>query len=332
MDYEFALTDVKVEQFTLSKADQAWFSGYIHELCEPSDTLPKGTSSFVKGRISCILENFKVPDKILSRYYRKAKKTIGAVVSSIQCSKEIYTSRTRIVSLIREKLYQNKVLPQELLKSTEQLREEIKISVPFNDTKIFLTYERDYFTSKCDSSLKAYNDILSGLNSRKNDIVKLHRDIDAIRGNLRMYIEKTKQIASMRSAVFFPAGKKKSDQAYRLRSLEDKVSELPLGKFTQLMDIGKLNSRLTWTKPSGDTELRNPQSPFYVSLLNIASKPLGPYEKELVRSFSDSLIGVVQNVAADYDNSQQIIDASNRCYGRMHEAFSGAKAPIESNE
>jgi hypothetical protein len=85
--YEIALSTIDVKTIYLEKANSAWFAGYVHELMDPSETYPSGTSSFVKGRQSCILERFKPADVAFSRFYKKTKKEIGSVVSAMQVSK-----------------------------------------------------------------------------------------------------------------------------------------------------------------------------------------------------------------------------------------------------
>jgi hypothetical protein len=316
--YELATTGITVGDFTLSKSDQAWVSGYVHELIEPSESYPSGTSSFVKGRQSAIIERFKVPEKECSAYYKKTKRTIGGVISAISCSKEIYSSRSRLVNLIKETPYHFKVSPSELLKSDEQIREELKISMPFKDTKIFLTYERAYLDSKVQNALDDYAKLLQSVNAYRGDIVTLHKNFEKIKATIAPVSQLAKQVSNLRSSTFFPNGKKKSDQAYRLLSLEDKVMNLQFGKYLQLMDISKLNSRFTWTKTAGEGDLRNSHSPFYVSMLALVDRCSNLVEIDLVRNFVDGVISAIHDCSYDYQDSQTIQSSATDVYQRLN--------------
>ena len=332
LGYSFAISKTEVTTFSLSKADSAFFTGYIHELIEPSVSFPSGTSSFVKGRQSAILERFKVPDNSSPKIFKKAKKEIGSVCSSISTSKEIYSSRTRIVNLIKEKTYAMKVNPRELLKSDEQIRAELKISLPFEDNKIFLGFERDYITNKASSLLARYRTILAEVGTRKNDPVTLTRDIEQVRASLAPLLVKCRGISSLRSSAFFPAGKKKSDQAFRLLSLDDKVSQLSIGKYCQLMDPSKIDVKFSFTKPVGDAELRNPQSPVYQSLLNgLRRNKEDQVSLDFFEQFIDSFVGMVMNTSSEFDNPQEIIDASNRFYGLMGQLVAELRESADSD-
>jgi hypothetical protein len=211
-----------------------------------------------------------------------------------------------------------------LLRSAEQIRAEMKISLPYEDTKIFLGYERDYLSTLYAPALLRYRVVMSEVERRKADPLALTREFEEIRDSLRPLLAQTKGLSSLRSSTFFPAGKKRSDQAFRLQSLEDKVASLSIGKFCQLMDPGKFDSRFNFTKPMGDTELRNPQSSVYQSLLSkIDAIRNSPIATGLFQNFVDTFCAVVNNASEDYDNPQEIRDGCNRFYGLFNQLMAG---------
>jgi hypothetical protein len=225
-----------------------------------------------------------------------------------------------------------RVNPNELLRSDEQIRAELKISMPFMDTKIFLPYEREYFHSIENERIARYNTLMREITTRKADPIQLTKDINDIRDKLSSSVNNAKNLTSMRSSTFFPVGKKKSDQAYRTQPLEEKVTSLPIGKFCQLMDVGKICPRLIFTKPVGDAELRTHTSPMYVSILNsLRNTQEGP-QRELFNQFANQLYSVIANGSQDYDRPNEINDAVNNAYRAHNALLASMAAAAEDSE
>jgi len=147
----------------------------------------------------------------------------------------------------------------------------------------------------------------------------LTKTINDIRTSMSSFIAIGKSLSSLRSTTFFPAGKKKSDQTYRLLALEEKVQNLQIGKYFQLMDIGKINSKFTFTKPNGEADLTNPRSPMYLSMMQLAKKPMNAAETEFVNNFLDNTVSTINNASGEYENPQQILAASDNFYRSLNE-------------
>jgi len=215
-------------QVRITDKDQNFICGWIAELIQPSDKIPEGTSQFTKGRRNCIRHYVREAVAGPKEHLHAPSETVGKRIAQLSFPKDQYAARTRLASLINQTPYEAKVDAQSLMKSREELQKIIKTNIPWHDTMVFFSSERDYLDSLYKNEIALYTGFL---NNPSKESKTFWTEFNTCVTPLRTACAKIKKIHSARSVVLFPPGDNKQIVNFRKLNLQAKVSSIKIQDF-----------------------------------------------------------------------------------------------------